>query len=165
MTVIKQDDLIDSIAGALQFISYYHPVDFIRAMDAAYQREQNPAARDAIAQILINSRMCAEGRRPICQDTGIVTIFLKVGMEVQWQAQMSVTDMCNEGIRRAYLDPDNVLRVEKLIADYTAAEGAAVLWVSHDPLQTARVGHRQIYLEAGKLGRAAMPRPMEERQP
>lgn len=114
MTVIKQDDLIDSIAGALQFISYYHPVDFIRAMDAAYQREQNPAARDAIAQILINSRMCAEGRRPICQDTGIVTIFLKVGMEVQWQAQMSVTDMCNEGIRRAYLDPDNVLRASIL---------------------------------------------------
>jgi len=114
MTVIKQDDLIDSIAGALQFISYYHPADFIRAMDRAYQREQNPAARDAIAQILINSRMCAEGRRPICQDTGIVTIFLKVGMNVQWQAELSVTDMCNEGIRRAYLDPGNVLRASIL---------------------------------------------------
>ena len=114
MTIIKQDDLIDSIAGALQFISYYHPADFIRAMDRAYQREQNPAARDAIAQILINSRMCAEGRRPICQDTGIVTIFLKVGMDVQWQAELSVTDMCNEGIRRAYLDPDNVLRASIL---------------------------------------------------
>ncbi len=114
MTVIKQDDLIDSIAGALQFISYYHPLDFIRAMDAAYQREQNPAARDAIAQILINSRMCAEGRRPICQDTGIVTVFLKVGMNVSWDAEMSVTDMCNEGIRRAYLDPDNVLRASIL---------------------------------------------------
>ena len=114
MTIIKQDDLIDSIAGALQFISYYHPADFIRAMDRAYQREQNPAARDAIAQILINSRMCAEGRRPICQDTGIVTIFLKVGMNVQWQSELSVTDMCNEGIRRAYLDPDNILRASIL---------------------------------------------------
>ena len=114
MTVIKQDDLIESVAGALQFISYYHPADFIGAMDRAYQREQNPAARDAIAQILINSRMCAEGRRPICQDTGIVTIFLNVGMNVQWQADMSVTDMCNEGIRRAYLDPDNVLRASIL---------------------------------------------------
>ncbi len=115
MTIIKQEDLIDSVAGALQFISYYHPADFIRAMDRAYQREQNPAARDAIAQILINSRMCAEGRRPICQDTGIVTIFLKVGMNVQWQGDMSVSDMCNEGIRRAYLDPDNVLRASILV--------------------------------------------------
>ena len=114
MTIIKQDDLIDSIAGALQFISYYHPADFIRAMDRAYQREQNPAARDAIAQILINSRMCAEGQRPICQDTGIVTIFLKVGMNVQWQSDMSVTDMCNEGIRRAYQNPDNILRASIL---------------------------------------------------
>ena len=114
MTIIKQEDLIDSVAGALQFISYYHPADFIRAMDRAYQREQNPAARDAIAQILINARMCAEGRRPVCQDTGIVTVFLKVGMNVQWQADMSVTDMCNEGIRRAYLHPDNVLRASIL---------------------------------------------------
>jgi len=116
MTVIRQDDLIDSVAAALQFISYYHPVDFIQAMDKAYQREQNPAAKDAIAQILINSRMCAEGHRPICQDTGIVTVFLKVGMNVQWQATLSVTDMCNEGIRRAYMDPDNVLRAS-ILAD------------------------------------------------
>jgi fumarate hydratase class I len=114
MTIIKQDDLIESIAGSLQFISYYHPADFIRAMDQAYQREQNPAARDAIAQILINSRMCALGQRPICQDTGIVNIFLKVGMNVQWQSDMSVTDMCNEGIRRAYLNPDNKLRASIL---------------------------------------------------
>jgi len=114
MTVIKQEDLIESVAGALQFISYYHPADFIQAMDQAYQREQNPAARDAIAQILINSRMCAEGQRPICQDTGIVTVFLKVGMNVQWQADMSVTDMCNEGIRQAYMNPDNVLRASIL---------------------------------------------------
>ena len=93
MAIIKQDDLIDSIADALQYISYFHPLDFIRAMEEAYQREENPAARDAIAQILINSRMCAMGRRPICQDTGIVTVFLRVGMNVQWEADMSVTDM------------------------------------------------------------------------
>ena len=114
MTVIKQNDLIDSVADALQYISYFHPPDFIRAMDEAYQREQNPAARDAIAQILINSRMCAMGHRPICQDTGIVTIFLSVGMNVQWDAEMSVTEMCNEGIRRAYQHPDNVLRASIL---------------------------------------------------
>ena len=114
MTIIKQADLIESIAGALQFISYYHPRDFIQAMDQAYQREQNPAAKDAIAQILINSRMCAMGHRPICQDTGIVTVFLKVGMNVQWQGDMSVTDMCNEGIRQAYMNPDNVLRASIL---------------------------------------------------
>ncbi len=114
MTVIKQADLIESVAGALQFISYYHPKDFIQAMDAAYKREQNPAAKDAIAQILINSRMCAMGHRPICQDTGIVMVFLKVGMNVQWQGDMSVTDMCNEGIRQAYMNPDNVLRASIL---------------------------------------------------
>ena len=114
MSVIKQNDLIDSIADALQYISYYHPIDFIRAMDEAYQREQNPAARDAIAQILINSRMCATGHRPICQDTGIVTVFLRIGMQVQWDAEMSVDDMCNEGIRRAYQHPDNVLRASIL---------------------------------------------------
>jgi len=84
MTIIKQDDLIQSIADALQYISYYHPVDFIQSLARAYEKEQSPAARDAIAQLLINSRMCAEGHRPICQDTGIVTVFLKVGMNVQW---------------------------------------------------------------------------------
>jgi fumarate hydratase class I len=116
MTVIKQSDLIDSVADALQFISYYHPVDFIKAMDEAYQREQNPAAKDAIAQILINSRMCAEGHRPICQDTGIVTVFIQVGMNVQWDAELSVTEMINQGIRRAYKDPSNVLRAS-ILAD------------------------------------------------
>jgi len=116
MTVIKQNDLIESIADALQYISYFHPLDFIRAMDEAYQREENPAARDAIAQILINSRMCAMGHRPICQDTGIVTVFLRVGMQVQWDADMSVSDMCNEGIRHAYQNPDNVLRAS-ILAD------------------------------------------------
>lgn len=114
MTVICQDDMIESIADALQFISYYHPADFIHAMTDAYEREQNPAAKDAMAQILINSRMSAVGHRPICQDTGIVTVFLKIGMNVQWDATISVTDMCNEGIRRAYNNPDNVLRASIL---------------------------------------------------
>ncbi len=96
MTHIKQEDLISSVAEALQYISYYHPKDFIDGMYEAYQREQNPAAKDAIAQILINSRMCAEGHRPICQDTGIVTAFVEVGMDVQWaDATMSVEDMIN----------------------------------------------------------------------
>src|SRR5690625_4624651 len=109
-TVIRQADLIDSIADALQFISYYHPVDFIQALHRAYEREANPAAKDAMAQMLINSRMCATGRRPICQDTGIVTVFINVGMDVQWDADMGVTEMINEGVRRAYRHPDNVLR-------------------------------------------------------
>jgi fumarate hydratase class I len=117
MTVIRQDDLIQSVADALQYISYYHPVDFIQAMHEAYEHEQNKAAKDAIAQILINSRMCAMGHRPICQDTGIVTVFLKVGMNVTWDgATMSVTDMVNEGVRRAYNNPDNVLRAS-ILAD------------------------------------------------
>lgn len=114
MTVIKQEDLIQSVADALQFISYYHPLDFIQAMNAAYEKEQNPAAKDAMAQILINSRMCAEGHRPICQDTGIVTIFVKVGMDVRWDLTMSLDDAINEGVRRAYLHPDNVLRASIL---------------------------------------------------
>lgn len=113
-TVIRQDDLIESVADALQYISYYHPVDFIQAMNEAYEREANPAAKDAMAQILINSRMCAEGHRPICQDTGIVTAFLHVGMDVRWEGDMSVTDMVNEGVRRAYLNPDNKLRASIL---------------------------------------------------
>ncbi len=113
-TLIRQNDLIESVADALQFISYYHPVDFVQAVNEAYEREANPAARDAMAQILINSRMCAEGKRPICQDTGIVTVFLKVGMDVSWEGGMGVTDMVNEGVRRAYLDPDNKLRASVL---------------------------------------------------
>jgi len=111
MTVIKQEDLIQSVADSLQYISYYHPLDYIEALGRAYEREASPAAKDAIAQILTNSRMCAEGKRPICQDTGIVTIFVKVGMDVRWDgATMSVTDMINEGVRRGYTHPDNVLR-------------------------------------------------------
>ncbi|HEX5362292.1 MAG TPA: fumarate hydratase, partial [Fluviicoccus sp.] len=114
MTVIKQDDLIQSVADALQYISYYHPLDFIQAVNEAYEREENQAAKDAMAQILINSRMCAEGHRPICQDTGIVTVFVKVGMNVTWESTMSLDDMINEGVRRAYLNPDNVLRASIL---------------------------------------------------
>jgi fumarate hydratase class I len=113
-TRIRQEDLIESVADALQYISYYHPVDFIRALNEAYEKEANPAARDAMAQILINSRMCAQGHRPICQDTGIVTAFLRVGMNLQWEGSMSVADMVNEGVRRAYLDPDNTLRASIL---------------------------------------------------
>src|SRR5208282_2750014 len=120
MTIIKQDDLIQSVADALQYISYYHPVDFIKSLAVAYAKEQSPAARDAMAQILINSRMCAEGHRPICQDTGIVTAFLKVGMNVQWDATMSVEEMVNEGVRRAYLHEDNKLRAS-ILADPAGA--------------------------------------------
>ncbi|MEO9275572.1 fumarate hydratase [Marinomonas sp. 5E14-1] len=114
MSIIKENDLIDSVADALQFISYYHPLDFVNAVHDAYEREESKAAKDAMAQILINSRMCAEGKRPICQDTGIVTVFVKVGMNVQWESSKSVTDMINEGVRRAYLHPDNVLRASIL---------------------------------------------------
>ena len=110
MTVIRQNDLIQSIADALQYISYYHPKDYIDHLARAYERDQSAAAKDAIAQILTNSRMCAEGHRPICQDTGIVNVFLKVGMNVRWEAKLSVAEMVNEGVRRGYEDPDNKLR-------------------------------------------------------
>jgi fumarate hydratase, class I len=110
MTVIRQQDLIDSVADALQYISYYHPLDYIQALGRAYELEESPAAKDAIAQILSNSRMCAEGHRPICQDTGIVTAFVKVGMQVRWDAQLDLQTMIDEGVRRAYLHPDNMLR-------------------------------------------------------
>ena len=110
MTIIKQDDLIQSIADALQFISYYHPLDYIQAVGRAYEREQSPAARDALAQILTSSRMCAEGHRAICQDTGAVVVFLKVGMGVRFEGDMALDAMINEGVRRAYLHPDNKLR-------------------------------------------------------
>ena len=115
MSLIQQEDLIQSVADALQYISYYHPLDYITSLGRAYELEQSPAAKDAIAQILTNSRMCAEGRRPICQDTGIVTVFMKVGMDVRWgskagAATLGVSDMVNEGVRQAYLFPENVLR-------------------------------------------------------
>jgi fumarate hydratase class I len=121
MTIIRQEDFVASVAGALQYISYYHPVDYITSLAKAYEREESPAARDAIAQILINSRMCAEGHRPICQDTGIVIAFLKVGMDVKFEAaageeRKDVQTMVDEGVRRAYLDPDNKLRAS-ILAD------------------------------------------------
>jgi fumarate hydratase class I len=114
MTTIRQEDFIASIADAFQYISYYHPLDYVTALGEAYEKEQNPAAKDAIAQILTNSRMSAEGKRPICQDTGIATVFLKVGMHVKWDATLSVTEMINEGVRRAYNHPDNKLRASVL---------------------------------------------------
>lgn len=119
--IIKQQDLIDSVEDALQYISYYHPLDFIQALEKAYHREQNTAAKDAIAQILINSRMSATGKRPICQDTGIVTCFVKVGMAVQWdKTDMTVQQMIDEGTRRAYMNPDNPLRAS-IVADPAGA--------------------------------------------
>jgi len=122
MTIIRQEDFISSVAGALQYISYYHPVDYIASLAKAYEREQSPAAKDAIAQILINSRMCAEGHRPICQDTGIVTVFLNVGMDARFEGPaggsplVGLQEMVDEGVRRAYLDPDNKLRAS-ILAD------------------------------------------------
>ncbi|KIF81388.1 fumarate hydratase [Noviherbaspirillum autotrophicum] len=117
MTIIKQEDLIESIAAALQYISYYHPVDYIQHLARAYEVEQSPAAKDAIAQILTNSRMCAEGKRPICQDTGIVNVFLKIGMDVRFEGfKGSIEDAVNEGVRRGYNNPDNVLRAS-VVAD------------------------------------------------
>lgn len=117
MTIIKQEDLIESVAAALQFISYYHPTDYIRHLARAYDREQSAAAKDAIAQILTNSRMCAEGKRPICQDTGIVNVFLKIGMDVRFEGFAgSITDAINEGVRRGYNFPDNKLRAS-VVAD------------------------------------------------
>ncbi len=120
MSLIRNEHVIQSVADALQYISYYHPIDFVKAVHEAYEKEESSAAKDAMAQILLNSRLCAEGKRPICQDTGIVTVFLKVGMDVQWEGDMSLTDMVNEGVRRAYLLPDNVLRAS-ILDDPTGA--------------------------------------------
>lgn len=113
-TTIQQEDFISSVADALQYISYYHPADFIQAMGEAWEKEESPAAKDAIAQILMNSRMSAIGKRPICQDTGIVVAFVKVGMNVQWETELTIQEMVNEGVRRAYLHPDNTLRASVL---------------------------------------------------
>ena len=115
MTTIRHDDLVESVAAALQYISYYHPADYIAHLARAYAREESPAAKDAIAQILTNSRMCAEGKRPICQDTGIVNVFLKIGMDVKWEGfKGSIADAVNAGVRKGYLNPDNVLRASVL---------------------------------------------------
>ncbi|MCJ8271809.1 MAG: fumarate hydratase, partial [Psychrosphaera sp.] len=121
MTVIRQQDLIDSVEDSLQYISYYHPLEFIQALEKAYHKEQSEAAKDAIAQILINSRMSAHGHRPICQDTGIVTCFVKIGMDVKWdKTDMTVQQMVDEGTRRAYGNPDNPLRAS-IVSDPTGA--------------------------------------------
>jgi fumarate hydratase class I len=114
-TVIREADFVDSIADAFQFISYYHPIDFIQAMAKAYEREKNPAAKDAIAQILTNSRMAAEGHRPLCQDTGIAVVFLKVGMDVRFQTNKSLQELVDEGVRRAYTNAQNPLRASVLL--------------------------------------------------
>ena len=116
-TTIREADLIDSVAAALQFISVYHPADYISHLARAYAAEQSPAAKDAMAQILTNSRMCAEGKRPICQDTGIVNVFLKIGMDVRFAGfSGSVEDAVNAGVRSGYLDADNPLRAS-IVAD------------------------------------------------
>ncbi|MEZ9897744.1 fumarate hydratase [Vibrio breoganii] len=116
MTVIRKQDLISSVADALQYISYYHPLDFVQALEKAYHAEESTAAKDAIAQILINSRMSAEGHRPICQDTGIVTCFVNIGMKVQWEdTDVTVQEMIDEGVRQAYTNPDNPLRASILL--------------------------------------------------
>ena len=112
--IIKEEDFVQSIADGIQFISYYHPVDYIAHLARAYEREESPAARDAMAQILTNSRMCAEGKRPICQDTGIVNVFLKVGMNVRFDTKRTLQELCDEGVRRGYLNPDNPLRASIL---------------------------------------------------
>ncbi len=120
MTTIRQEDLIQSIADGLQYISYYHPTDYIQALTAAWEREESPSAKDAMAQILVNSRMCAEGKRPICQDTGMVVAILEVGMDLQFESDMSLEDMVNEGVRRGYNHPDNILRAS-VVADPAGA--------------------------------------------
>ena len=124
MTTIKQNDFVQSVADALQFISYYHPLDYIQAVGRAWEREQSPAAKDAMAQILVNSRMAAEGHRPICQDTGIVVAFVKVGMDVRWDTQQSIQEMVDEGVRRAYLHPDNTLRASVVNPPYGARKNS-----------------------------------------
>ena len=114
MATIRQEDFVQSVADAFQFISYYHPVDYIKALHEAYNAEQSPAAKDAMAQILINSRMSAEGHRPICQDTGIAIAFVRVGMAARWDTKLSLQQMVDEGVRRAYTNADNKLRASVL---------------------------------------------------
>jgi hypothetical protein len=123
-TIIREADLIESVADALQYISYFHPMDYIRALGEAYEAEQSPAAKDAIAQILTNSRMCAEGHRPICQDTGIVTVFVKWGQDCRLESAKSLQEVIDEGVRRAYLHPENKLRAGKPHFDPAPSVGA-----------------------------------------
>ena len=122
MTVIREEDFIQSVADAFQYISVYHPEDFIRPLVEAYHREESPAAKDAMAQILINSRMAAEGHRPICQDTGIALAFIRVGMQVRWDTKRSLAELVDEGVRRAYTDKVNPLRAS-ILSDPEASAG------------------------------------------
>ena len=133
MAVIRDEDLVSSVADALQYISYYHSPDFIAAMGRAYAAEQSLAARDAIAQILTNSRMCAEGHRPICQDTGIVVVFAKVGMQVRWDTERTLAQMINEGVRRAYTDAGNRLRASKMARVKARPEPLPSAWLRRPP--------------------------------
>ena len=132
MTTIREEDFIQSVADAFQFISYYHPVDYIKPLVEAYEREESPAAKDAMAQILINSRMAAEGHRPICQDTGVCIAFLRIGMNVRWDAAMTPDEMVNEGVRRAYTHEHNTLRAS-IVAD---PDGARVNTKDNTPAVT-----------------------------
>ncbi len=144
-TTIRYGDFVESVAAALQYISYYHPADYIAHLARAYQREESAAAKDAIAQILTNSKMCAEGRRPICQDTGIVNVFLKIGMDVRFEGfPGSIEDAVNEGVRRGYNNPDNKLRAS-IVADpqferkNTKDNTPAVVYMTLVPGQTVDV--------------------------
>ena len=145
MTVITEQDFVQSIADALQYISYYHSEDFIRALAAAYAREEAPAAKDALLQILTSSKMSAFGRRPICQDTGIVVAFVKVGMNVRWQTRSSIEEMVNAGVRLAYTHPDNPLRAS-IVADpagkriNTRDNAPAVIHISTVPGDQQQLG-------------------------
>ena len=141
MTTIKQDDLITSVTDSLQYISYYHSPDFVKAMHLAWQKEESESARNAIAQILVNSRMSAEGRRPICQDTGIVVVFVKVGMNVRWEANLSLQEMIDEGVRRAYLDTDNPLRASIVSPPHRQTDKHQGQYPVRDPHGDGSGGH------------------------
>ena len=154
MTTIRQEDLIQSVADALQFISYFHPVDFIKGLAAAYEKEQSPAARDAIAQLLINSRMCAEGHRPICQDTGIVTVFLKVGMNVQWNASMSVEEMVKSLTPTPGCIVLALLDGEFTIKRYRPGEGRVVLQAENPVFPDIEVTAEQAFEVWGVVTRS-----------
>jgi fumarate hydratase class I len=145
MSIIHQDDFVQSVQEALQFISYYHPLDFIQAIGHAWEKEQSPAAKDALAQILMNSRMSAEGHRPVCQDTGMVVAFVEVGMDVRWNSELSLEEMINEGVRRAYRDPDNTLRASMVSPPWgqrrnTGDNTPAIVHTRIVPGNTVRIG-------------------------
>ena len=157
MTTIRQEDFIASVADAFQFISFYHPADYIRDLLAAYEREESPAAKDAMAQILVNSRMAAEGHRPICQDTGIAIAFIKVGMDVRWDTKLSLEELVNEGVRRAYTDRDNPLRAS-MLADpdgKRVSTGDNTPAVTHVELVPGNKVEVIVAAKGGEIGRAS----------